>query len=407
MVNQSFKLKKKILDSRKRSFSLNKSTTLQYCRLLIKVLLLVGGLIALFFLLSFLFQQFGELNQIKLSTDMQDGIKECDQTVEYESDSVFTLLMLSDFGDDDRLTLDGASLIQLDYNSPEIRIISFHPGIYFGPYSFEEVLTNSYGVTLVRIRDLMMVGHLQNPPVPLAYAFYQIREFLAIPVDGYLYIDGDANEVSGLGIGYPPSEAVSGTKEYGQWSTEWNKYWIDNLDSVSLLKIWAHRMDIPKIESNMSAVELYEFISAFQDVSSENIHSITLSQENLVEVVDESGETVNFLSEFAVDEVLKEFVGDVRMDREQARIEIFNGSGVNGLGSRYSRWIDHIGGDVIRVENAPGVWDRSVIYVTDLDEFEYTVAKVLSLWVEDVDIVEGRPDFVTTGDVIVVLGREE
>jgi len=401
---RKFRLKRKKTDRKKTYFNRkNDSKNVKDSRLL-KVFLYIIVVGILLSLLRFLFLQAEELSQLKFATDMQYGIKECDLSVDYDPDSVFTLLILSDFGIDDKLTLDGAALVQLDYNSPEVRIISMHPDIYFRPYNYEEVLSSSYGVTLVRVRDLMVLGHLQTPPVSLAYAFYQLQEFLAIPIDGYVYISGDADEVSGLGIGYPPSEAVSGTKEYGQWSREWSEYWIDNLDSISVLNIWSSREDIPRIESNMSAVELYEFIKAFQRVNGENIDLIPLSQDNLAEVVDERGKTVSFLSEVAVDEVLKDFTGDVRMDREQARVEIFNGSSVNGLGNRYRRWIDHIGGDVIRVENAPGVWETSVIYVTDLEEFEYTVGNIVSLWTDGVEIIEGRPDFVTTGDVIVVLG---
>jgi len=93
------------------------------------------------------------------------------------------------------------------------------------------------------------------------------------------------------------------------------------------------------------------------------------------------------------------------MAREQARIEILNGTSTAGFGARYERWIRHLGGDVIRVKNAPSTTEKSVIYVTDADEYGYTVGRIAGLW-EEVEIREGRPDFITTGDVIIVLGMD-
>jgi hypothetical protein len=44
--------------------------------------------------------------------------------------------------------------------------------------------------------------------------------------------------------------------------------------------------------------------------------------------------------------------------------------------------------------------------VTDRDEFRYTLDKIIGLWGNDLNIIEGRPDFITTGDIIVVLGLD-
>jgi hypothetical protein len=230
---------------------------------------------------------------------------------------------------------------------------------------------------------------------------------LAVPIDGYLYIDGDSlDRFVQMGSGVRPDDMLDGVNGYQKWAEIWNEYWIDFLGSVNIFKIWRHRDVISSLESNMSVVDLYSFVESFKSVNSDNIFSVVVEDNELEEIVNNRGDIVSLVTGSSWDNVLKDYLSDDLVDREQARVEIFNGSQIDGLGSRYQRWIDHLGADVIRVQNAPGRWDNTTVYVTDRDEFRYTLDKIIGLWGNDLNIIEGRPDFITTGDIIVVLGLD-
>ena len=249
---------------------------------------------------------------------------------------------------------------------------------------------------------------MQNPPIPLAYAVYQLEELFALSIDGYILFPSSMHEsVGNLSIGVSPEDRVRDAEEVGYeaWSRDWSQYWVDYLDGVSIVKVWVNRSKMSSIESNMNVVDVYNLARDLSDLSDEERDILSVRDEDISEIVDERGEMVNFVDTAAVDAALEELHRDNRIDREQARVEILNGTNIDGLGSRYERWVTHLGGDVIRVKNAPGKQQNSVLYVTNKEEYGYTLDRISSLFSE-AEIVEGRPDFITTGDIVIVIGMD-
>ncbi|MEA3357229.1 MAG: LytR C-terminal domain-containing protein [Patescibacteria group bacterium] len=403
------KVKRKLMSARRTNHKVQ-STQFNWAaikKVLKKVILAVLILSICWTSVNIINRQIDQLESLVFSSKGQEGLNDTEINVDFNRNEVFTILFLLEFEQADKSKIDALTIIRFDSSALEATVISFHPNIYFWPSVYGDHTEVGQEEDIVRFKDLMVLGQLQNPPAPLAYTKYQIEHLLALPIDGYIFLDdGLINDLAGIGTGFSPADQLSEDTGYDEWAESLSLYWVDYLNSVSVWSVWAHKEKIPEVKSNLLVPGLYEFIGEFQKVSIDDISLVSVSGDELEEVVNSRGEIVSLVTRKSLDEELSEFTSDKRIDREQARIEIFNGSNVGGLAARYGRLIKHIGGDLIRVENAPGEWEKSVIYVTDPLEFPYTIERVKSLWDYEIKIIEGRPDFVTTGDIIIVLGMD-
>jgi hypothetical protein len=362
------------------------------------MLLILGSL---YYVIS---NQINELRSLEFSNHSSDQFLDSDRDIKYEHDKPFTLLLMIEYDGNQKEQIDGFIVIQLNSVSHSATVVSIHPNIYINSQVY---CIDPDDTKFVRIKDLFVVGELQTPSRTCSYAVYSIEELLAVHIDSYIWVTSDhLEDFIKLGKQDMSEELFEESSDYESSSEMWNEYWIDYFDSISLWRVWKNRDVIPSIRSNIDVVSLYSFIDDFQSVKTDQIYSVFLSNEQLSEEVNNKGEVVDMVTEEAIDESLNGYLEDISVDREQARVELFNGSKINGLGARYERWLEHLGVDVIRVQNAPGEWEKTTIYVTDLEEFSYTLDKIIDLWGDDVKVIESRPDFITTGDVIIVLGLD-
>jgi hypothetical protein len=342
----------------------------------------------------------------ELSKEFEDKQVQQDNNT-YNNSDTFSILVLQDWEGGKRSKLNAVSIIQIDKNEPEARVISIHPDLHFKPYEYGNKLRSRHDGDLVRIADLMVIGDLQSSPIPLYYPYYQIEELMALDFDGYLYIDNvNINLITEVSGKHLPRQELEQSDGFEVWAEIVNNYWISVFSEIKLIRVIQNRQQLHMLETNMTLNEWYGFIRDFKEIESDNKRSITISEDYLLTTVDEKGDTVNLVTQAAIDETLLDFVGDSKVDREQARMEIFNGSGINGLGGRYGRWVKHLGIDVIRIGTAPGKQEKTVVYTTDKEEFKYTLEKLKGLWDGEVEIKEGRPEFMTTGDIILVIGMD-
>ncbi len=363
--------------------------------------------LTIMFLIIWILSSYNDIRDLEFGDNFSEGFAADVLEAPYREKEIFTLFIICDWEDASRPQARAVTVMQIDRNAAEIKLISLHPDMYFRPYEYGELVANRHENSLVRIRDLMVVGELQSPPVPVAYSFYQIQELLALRFDGYLYIGKPQLEIlDRLSSEELPEEALESSSSYEEWAGELNDYWLRVFNGISFIDVIKNKGHLSQLETSMDVQDFYFFLSDFKDIEQDSIHTVEINEDSIVEVINEQGNTVDLVTQAAVDDALKDFVGDMKIDREQARMEIFNGSGVNGLGSRYGRWIGHLGIDVIRVGTAPGNQEQTVIYVTDKEEFSYTLSKIKRLWEGEVSVVEGRPEFLTTGDVILVLGMD-
>lgn len=122
-----------------------------------------------------------------------------------------------------------------------------------------------------------------------------------------------------------------------------------------------------------------------------------------------TGENIKVLNTVESDKAYKKFLQSVLsrdLELERVRAEVYNGSNIPGAASSMGRKISNSGCDVVRYGNAPESIDRTRVYVADMERFKNSYELVDDSLEIDFELVHGRPDFMTTGDIVIILGRD-
>jgi hypothetical protein len=165
------------------------------------------------------------------------------------------------------------------------------------------------------------------------------------------------------------------------------------------------------IYSNMSFPQVMDFLSGVKEkISNTHTYGIDLSfYKYSKEELSESGGRINYLNTSVFDEEYRSVISQVidkSLEKERVRIEIYNGSGVEGAAMQLGRKIENAGCDVVRYENAPNTQEKTSIYISDTSRFEKSLALVEEIMSGNYELHVGRPTFMTTGDIVVIMGED-
>jgi hypothetical protein len=94
------------------------------------------------------------------------------------------------------------------------------------------------------------------------------------------------------------------------------------------------------------------------------------------------------------------------VERERVNVEVYNASNISGLASEYARKIRHTGSRILRFDNSPNLYDETVIYVPEPEGYSNSLALIRDLVGYDVEVRYERPSFITTGDIVLILGTD-
>jgi hypothetical protein len=94
------------------------------------------------------------------------------------------------------------------------------------------------------------------------------------------------------------------------------------------------------------------------------------------------------------------------VQRERVNVEVYNASDISGLASTYARKIRHTGCRILRYDNAPSLSESTIIYVPEPEEYHESLELIRDVMGEGVEVRNDRPQFITTGDIVVVLGKD-
>lgn len=227
-----------------------------------------------------------------------------------------------------------------------------------------------------------------------AYVVRQIEEQMGIKFDSYVWLGSKIGENFVGDISNDPLSVFS---------------------SLSLVNLMPRYYKVHLFEeyfhSNMSFLEMYSFFQNMNAlVSSGNNEFVDLgTKEMTFETSLSTGEKVRVLSTSSIDDSLRGNIDVLRtrdLSREHAKIEVYNASDIQGYAQVMGRKIYNAGCRVIRYETASEQYDETKIYVTDKERFANALSVVSSV-VSEAEVIEGRPSFLTTGDIIVVLGQDQ
>ncbi|KUK66899.1 MAG: coiled-coil [candidate division WS6 bacterium 36_33] len=291
-------------------------------------------------------------------------------------------------------------------------IVVYMPGfVYFNG------LEEDFG-SPIPISSLRYAGEFLQEGMGVDYSLWQINQILGFRVHDYIWFTAEAgqtlNEVYGswdnIKDKYKEAYSNSGvtlTDSYLKLhAISAQQSFIKTVLRVNTLK----EMD-QKVLSNLSFTSVLNRLDSFEKtVVGTNTLVLDLSSPDYSseELSDLGGQirTIN-LSEY--DKNLRRNYIDVidrEVERERVRVEVYNGSSASGKAGIYARKILNNGCDVVRFGNTPEPLERTQVYISDESEFDDSLKVVAEVLFDRYEILEERPSFMTTGDIVVLLGAD-
>ena len=322
-----------------------------------------------------------------------------------------TLIVMETGSDGDR-KISEVYLFLSNQNKKETILIYVPGWMYFS--GLEEDFGNSIALSSFRYAgDFLQEGR------GVEYAIWQIGQMLGLKADKYIWFSPEGvnnysemyGDFSGVEDKYREYYKIIDSDVLGDSFYKLNmlasKYSaFDNMAHMGLM------LDTQEsVFSNMSFREYLSFWSGLNNkIAKTESFGIDLSYFRYsTEDLSNSGGQMRYLNTTEFDAVYRNLISkimDRSLEKERVRVEVYNGSGVAGAAKQFGRKIENSGCDVVRYENAPSTADRTVVYVSNKEGYKNSLEIVTEILSGSFDLVEGRPAFMTTGDIIVVLGKD-
>lgn len=297
---------------------------------------------------------------------------------------------------------------------------------------------------LVKLKDLYIVGDNAKPNGGYEYLFETLEETLYLKFDRYVFYEAsflsDLLELNGgMVVRIPDEVSVRDQGDRFQVAT-FDESKI-NLSSESVLnfitdtsggeeaKLTRQSVFYDGLVEDPGFIDLWRLVEtsdliekAFvSDLRSSEFNTIwrilrsnlelekfvVLGPVNLNEEINPAGETIKVFGETPVWEFIRENAINQSVIDELARVEVFNGSDVGGAAYDYTVFLRNAGVDVIRRNNAPKPYEKSVVYVQDKERsYSYTIDQILRIMPEGTEVKTESAEFLATGDIIIILGED-
>lgn len=250
------------------------------------------------------------------------------------------------------------------------------------------------------------------------FAIWQFEQLLGGNIDEYIWVTPQARNAFTQNLKQSSEEAVYAQYYANGFEANQEAFFLNvfasKLGWFNLLKS-SSQFRNSNAEMYSSLPTLGGVISRFRQIQS----GILSSRPYLVDLSSgkylsqqESSSGVGITSYVNVDEydvTWREFIGnmlDRELEKEQVRVEVYNGSGISGYAGQYARKIMNSGCEVVRYDNSPALEEKTKFYVSKPENFKNSLNVILELFPGTYEIIEGRPSFMTTGDIVIILGKD-
>jgi hypothetical protein len=234
------------------------------------------------------------------------------------------------------------------------------------------------------ISSIYSVGEFLEHNSGKEYTIKYMSDLLGMKIDNYVWL---VNSSKNLEEFRSKLSVVNILFDFG-YSRELKNNIYSNLPILNLIK---------EVNFLNQAISSYQYEE--MDISECCIENVTISA-NHQQLRFKIGSFDEELSKY-IDELVSRDV-----ERERVNVEVYNGSNISGLASEYARKIRHTGCRILRYDNAPNIYEKTVIYIPDLDSYTHSLELIRDVIGEDVEVRYERPTFITTGDIIILLGTD-
>lgn len=328
------------------------------------------------------------------------SVKTKDITTEFSSDGYIlservdslkkTLIILEKGNGEQRRITD--VYVYLTNPDKKFEIVIYLPAhIYYT--GLEEKFGNEIAVSSFRY-----AGDFLEKGRGIEYAIWQINQLLGFKSDKYIFFSSEALEA--INFDYEDSNLEN----------------IRNLNShLGFFHMFRYASSLGSLDEKIySNIPFYDIKLEIQNAGygrSKYIRKIiNLGEDDfLVEGSLVTGDKIKVLNTAEYDKVFRDLfekVLDRGLENERVRVEVYNGSELTGVASSFGRKIVNTCCDVVRYGNAPNSEEKTKVYVSNMEKFSNAYRVVSDVIPIEFETVEGRPDFMTTGDIVVVLGKD-
>lgn len=295
----------------------------------------------------------------------------------------------------------------------ESSLLIYIPGsLYFN--GLEEDFGSS-----ISISSLRYAGDFLQEGRGVEYALWQISEVLGFKVDSYIWITteayevlsevyGDMNEVKGkYKEAYIDEQGVTPSESFFKLHSLSNK--VNSFKTLFRFRLTSSLDE--KIYSNMSFINVLREINSVEKVvNSTDTRSLDVSgAKYLEEEFSESGGQIRNINIGEYDKALREYMFkmiDKEVEKERVRVEVYNGSKGSGRAGIYARKLLNNGCDVVRFGNAPSSFEKTQVYISDMEGFKSSFDIVNEVLMGRFEVISERPSFMTTGDIVILIGED-
>ncbi|MDD4382299.1 MAG: LytR C-terminal domain-containing protein [Candidatus Dojkabacteria bacterium] len=326
---------------------------------------------------------------------------------EDSKDSKKTLVMVESGYDNDRKISD--TFLLITNTSKGKSLLIYIPG-----WLYYKGLEENFG-NAIPISSFRYAGDTLQEGRGIEYAVWQIGQVLGLKFNNYIYLSSEATDTLEDVYGfekYPPDRYIDMYNE--KFSDSF--YNLNSISSgVSILKSIFNPQKIRGLDlniySNLNFVNVFGFLIGINNtLKSTDAYGIDMSSYIYSEekFVDTGGQR-RYVDTKKFDEYYRSFTSsllDKELEKERVRIEVYNGSGVAGAAMELGRKLENAGCDVVRYENAPDVQDKTLLYISNKEDFPKSLSVVSSILSDYYVLLEGRPSFMTTGDIVIIIGED-
>ena len=266
------------------------------------------------------------------------------------------------------------------------------------------------------VSNFRYAGEFLNEGRGIEYAIWQFEQMLGTKIDSYIWIGEREQSLYSEVFGYYKDPKGTYGYDFSKEDFAQNTLLLDSFVSeYSFLGIILHPQKVSSIGegiiSNRSFADvLGKIINTRKELRRSEKYIIDLGNTKYIdEELSNAGGLSYYLNSSKYDGVLREYflnILDRELEKERVRVEVYNGSGISGAASQMARRIENSGCDIVRYENAPDLLEHTVLYIPDEERFKNSVAIVKEVVGTNVEVLNSRPQFMTTGDIVVVLGRD-
>ncbi len=291
-------------------------------------------------------------------------------------------------------------------------IVVYMPGfVYFNG------LEEDFG-SPISVSSLRYAGEFLQEGMGVDYSLWQINQILGFLVHDYIWFTPEAGQTLEEVYGSPDNIKDKYKEAYSNNGMTLSDTYLKlhaTSAQYSFIKTFLRINNVKdmdqKVLSNLSFTSALRKLGAFENTIVET-NSLVLdlsSPDYSSEELSDLGGQIRTIDLSEYDKNLRRSYIDVidrDVERERVRVEVYNGSDAAGKAGIYARKILNNGCDVVRFGNTPEPLERTQIYISDESEFDDSLKVVAEVLFDRYEILEERPRFMTTGDIVVLLGAD-